>query len=37
VADRLATADPGSWLTGEVFRTQHEADAALAMRTQGPR
>jgi SulP family sulfate permease len=33
VADRLADADLGSWLPGEVFRTQHEADTALASRT----
>jgi SulP family sulfate permease len=33
VADRLAAADLGSWLPGEVFRTQHEADTALASRT----
>ena len=33
VADRLAGADLSSWLTGEVFRTQHEADRALATRT----
>ena len=33
VADRLVAAELGSWLTGEVFRTQHEADTALASRT----
>lgn len=33
VADRLQAADLGGWLTGEVFRTQHEADEALATRT----
>lgn len=32
VADRLHAAELGSWLTGEVFRTQHEADSALATR-----
>ena len=33
VADRLAAADLPAWLTGEVFRTQHEADMALVSRT----
>ncbi len=33
VADRLQAAELGSWLTGEVYRTQHEADNALATRT----
>ncbi|MEN9418783.1 MAG: sulfate permease [Pseudomonadota bacterium] len=33
VADRLHAADLRDWLTGEVFRTQHEADLALAART----
>ena len=30
VADRLHAAALASWLTGQVFRTQHEADLALA-------
>jgi SulP family sulfate permease len=33
VADRLHAAELDRWLTGEVFRTQHEADLALADRT----
>ena len=32
VADRLQAAELGRWLTGEVFRTQHDADSALAAR-----
>ena len=32
VADRLHAAALGSWLTGEIFRTQHDADRALAKR-----
>lgn len=30
VSDRLAGAGLGNWLTGKVFRTQHEAQSALA-------
>jgi len=32
VADRLHAAALDSWLTGEIFRTQHDADRALAER-----
>ena len=37
VADRLHAAGLARWLTGEVFLTQHEADEALAARTQPAR
>jgi sulfate permease, SulP family len=30
VSDRLTGAGLGDWLTGKVFRTQHEAQSALA-------
>ncbi|MFZ4651725.1 MAG: SulP family inorganic anion transporter [Rubrivivax sp.] len=37
VADWLQAADLPGWLTGEVFRTQHEADTALATTAQAAR
>ncbi len=36
VSDRLARAGIGDWLSGQVFRTQHDAHCALAQPVPGP-